>query len=186
MKIKISTFHCSYNYGAVLQSYALMRVLEKMGHDVSFLNYIPSNRKIRTSKYLSFAGFSKVECLVNIIKVLCYNKLSNCGKCSKCQRTLLALDLFGKLDNFSKVFNLKDYKTSFVTKRYIARQIIRKNFDLYAKDFVEYAKLNKISLWKKTSVFAYLIEFVIAILRKSRFIHSTFLKYYRRKMNISE
>ena len=123
---------------------------------------------------------------MNVCFLPIQNGKINCGKCSKCQRTLLALDLFGKLDNFSKVFNLKDYKTSFVTKRYIARQIIRKNFDLYAKDFVEYAKLNKISLWKKTSVFAYLIEFVIAILRKSRFIHSTFLKYYRRKMNISE
>jgi len=38
-KIATTTFHCSYNYGSVLQTYALQSVLEDMGHDVNVIDY---------------------------------------------------------------------------------------------------------------------------------------------------
>ena len=41
MKIGILTFHCSYNFGAVLQCYALQEYLKSLGHDVKILNYRP-------------------------------------------------------------------------------------------------------------------------------------------------
>lgn len=40
-KICIVTAHFLRNYGSVLQAYALQRCLEKMGWDVTILNYIP-------------------------------------------------------------------------------------------------------------------------------------------------
>lgn len=39
MKIGILTFHRAYNYGAVLQAYALKKVIETLGADVEIINY---------------------------------------------------------------------------------------------------------------------------------------------------
>lgn len=39
MKIGILTFHYAYNYGAVLQCYALQEALKEMGHEVSVIDY---------------------------------------------------------------------------------------------------------------------------------------------------
>lgn len=44
MKIGILTLPLSYNYGGILQAYALQNVLVKMGHDVRHINY-PFKRK---------------------------------------------------------------------------------------------------------------------------------------------
>lgn len=40
-QIGIVTYHKVRNYGSVLQSYALMRVLQKKGYDAQIINYIP-------------------------------------------------------------------------------------------------------------------------------------------------
>lgn len=42
MKIGILTFACAYNYGAMLQCYALQETLKEMGHNVEVINYRPS------------------------------------------------------------------------------------------------------------------------------------------------
>lgn len=56
MKIGILTFHRAYNYGAVLQCYALQEILKNKGYDVYVIDYkqpaIESNRKIFDFKYL--------------------------------------------------------------------------------------------------------------------------------------
>ncbi len=44
-KIGIITFHRSHNYGAVLQAYALLTTLEKMGHKVEIIDYWPKYRE---------------------------------------------------------------------------------------------------------------------------------------------
>lgn len=41
MKVGILTFHSAYNYGAVLQCYALYKTIESLNHDVSIINYRP-------------------------------------------------------------------------------------------------------------------------------------------------
>jgi hypothetical protein len=46
MKIGIITYHWAYNYGAVMQAYALQSYLEKLGHIVEFINYVPINQKV--------------------------------------------------------------------------------------------------------------------------------------------
>ncbi len=42
-KVAIATFHSAHNYGAVLQTYALYKTIEKMGNDVYLLDYSPKN-----------------------------------------------------------------------------------------------------------------------------------------------
>ena len=51
MKIGILTFSCSYNFGAMLQCYALQEHLCMMGHDVVVINYRPVYLESKKSKY---------------------------------------------------------------------------------------------------------------------------------------
>lgn len=41
MKIGILTFHCTHNYGAVLQAYALQKHLSSLGHTALIVDYCP-------------------------------------------------------------------------------------------------------------------------------------------------
>lgn len=50
MKIGILTFHCAYNFGAVLQCYALTEFLRQQGLDVSVLNYCPDYLETKAPK----------------------------------------------------------------------------------------------------------------------------------------
>ena len=43
MYIGILTFHFGYNYGAILQCYALQQYLKSCGHEVKIIDFIPSN-----------------------------------------------------------------------------------------------------------------------------------------------
>ena len=49
MRIGIMTFHWATNYGAVLQAYALVKLLHQMGYDAEDIDYVPSRvmRKLR-------------------------------------------------------------------------------------------------------------------------------------------
>ena len=43
MKIGILTFHCAHNYGAVLQTYALVTYLRKNNYDAEIIDYRPKS-----------------------------------------------------------------------------------------------------------------------------------------------
>ncbi len=47
MKIGVTTFHFAKNYGAVLQCWALIRYLEKHGHEAKVIDYRPGYHTIR-------------------------------------------------------------------------------------------------------------------------------------------
>lgn len=65
MKIGILTFHCADNYGAVLQTYALQRVIQSIGNSSEIIDYQPSclldpySSKIGIITTLKESGFSK-------------------------------------------------------------------------------------------------------------------------------
>ena len=46
MRISILTWYFAYNYGAKAHSYALMRVIEGLGHSCEMIQYIP-NKSLR-------------------------------------------------------------------------------------------------------------------------------------------
>ena len=49
MKINLLTFHRALSYGAVLQTYAMIKTLQRMGHDVTIIDYQkPFLRKVPT------------------------------------------------------------------------------------------------------------------------------------------
>ena len=64
---------------------------------------------------------------------VCTAKEYNCGVCSKCLRTLLALDALNKLENFRAVFDIDAYKKNIV-KNYL---FLFQKFTLEHDEFFE-------------------------------------------------
>ena len=58
----------------------------------------------------------------------------NCSRCDKCKRTLLAIDLLGKLDKFEAIFDIPYWKK--VKDSYIAKVISNKDDNAFYKDLV--------------------------------------------------
>lgn len=64
----------------------------------------------------------------------------NCSECLKCNRTMVALDAMGKLEEYSKIFDLKKYKEN---KKKILFKLARNyDKDAFAKDNYDFCKQN--------------------------------------------
>lgn len=81
-KIAIATFHAAHNYGAVLQTYALYKTLEKLGHDVYLLDYSPKNLvksytlHPRLTHYDNFVSYTKALVSLYLDYKRRYNRFS--------------------------------------------------------------------------------------------------------------
>ena len=64
----------------------------------------------------------------------------NCGCCSKCLRTLMALDSAGALGKFAKVFPIEKWKQHKLL--YVSEQVVNYDRDSFAHDNVDFAILN--------------------------------------------
>lgn len=67
MKIGILTFHRAHNYGAMLQAYALKKVLCNMGHEVGFIGYRQDAIE-RAYKVIDFRRYTNTTLTV-IVKI---------------------------------------------------------------------------------------------------------------------
>ncbi len=56
----------------------------------------------------------------------------NCSRCDKCKRTLLAIDLLGKLDEFEAIFDIPYWKS--VKESYIAKVLSNRQGNAFYKD----------------------------------------------------
>lgn len=76
MKVGILTFHRAYNYGAILQAYALQEKLNEMGVQSEIIDYL-SVEKRKQNKL--FAYNKKLGIKGNILKIIkdCYRKRKN-------------------------------------------------------------------------------------------------------------
>ena len=71
MKIKTITCHDVYNFGASLQAYALQTFLERQGHDVEIIDYLPDYRSDR----MNFFEYRRKKGLIHgIVKRLPFLK----------------------------------------------------------------------------------------------------------------
>ena len=61
MKIGIITFHASFNYGSMLQAYALQTFLESMGNDVEIINFRSQQQKNMYPKPLRFSSYQSFK-----------------------------------------------------------------------------------------------------------------------------
>ncbi|MBE6376841.1 MAG: hypothetical protein E7050_10295 [Lentisphaerae bacterium] len=132
-------FEHNHTYYSMFAVYCMQKLWQtyyygSSGRDFSYFN-IKNNSKYSTAYYelLSLPCFStrnlllfseggaktrfeKIATIVDnpIVQQylhVCWYQRQNCGICPKCSRTLLALDVLGKLDNFAHVFDVQYYKT---------------------------------------------------------------------------
>ena len=96
----------------------------------------------RTEKTKNIANLPLVQKYLNV----CVNSsdthvsATNCSICSKCLRTMMALDSLGILDKFDKLFDLSKWKKQ--SFRYKCEQIVLYDKNVFAQDNVDFARLN--------------------------------------------
>lgn len=95
-KIGITTFHRAHNYGAVLQAYALKRVLEKGENEVEFIDYISKDME----------------------KMYNYIKIDNSNLFTTIKSFIGTIVYFKKNKTRYKNFNSFIYKNFKLTKKY--------------------------------------------------------------------
>lgn len=69
MKIDLITMHRVINYGSVLQTYATVKYLEKMGHEVEVIDYIP--KRFRTKNVFLFVNPRRNKSIFHKILFIC-------------------------------------------------------------------------------------------------------------------
>lgn len=102
MKIGIITFHCSYNYGSALQTYALKTLLESNSYSVNIINFI---YKLDFEQYKLFRVRHYIKRPYKFLwDIIFYNK----NKIRKINFELFAKRYFDLSQK--KYFNYKDMK----------------------------------------------------------------------------
>ncbi|KGX90047.1 hypothetical protein [Pontibacillus marinus] len=90
--------------------------------------------KTRVEKTKMVGNFRPAYKYLNV----CVNDNNNCGRCPKCLRTLLTLELFGKLKEFESVFNLEAYEAN--RNMYINQVIAEHQSNVYSREIFEEMK----------------------------------------------
>lgn len=67
---------------------------------------------------------------------VCWHETKNCGRCKKCVRTLVTLDILGEIDKYSKCFDLDYYYKNRNT--YINEVILLRHIDSYYMEIYKY------------------------------------------------
>ena len=75
---------------------------------------------------------------------------TNCSVCPKCARTLLTLDILGRLDAFGAVFDVPRYKRE-VRRRLIAETIVQEKDNLFARHLMDLARERGVDLRREVN-----------------------------------
>jgi len=103
----------------------------------------------RSQKTVLVAGYPPATKYLNV----CYGHDTldtNCSVCPKCSRTLLTLDILGKLDDFAGVFDIPRYKRE-VRRRLIAETIVGERKNLFAKHQMDLARERGVDLRREVN-----------------------------------
>lgn len=103
--------------------------------NLSFFSTNPYETRVDKTRIVS--QFELAEKYLNV----CIVDGGNCGGCEKCVRTLFTLEVMGKFDEFSSIFNLDNYYKR--RQKYIAKVLALRNTDNYMQEiYDEIVKLN--------------------------------------------
>lgn len=89
------------------------------------------------------------------------NGAHNCSKCSKCMRTLMPLEAMGKLNSFSKVFDLDVYKKNSHKNKIMI--LAAYNKEGFATDNVDFLVKHGVEMPSKIEVLRYKIVYAMKI-----------------------
>ncbi len=75
---------------------------------------------------------------------VCVAEETNCSRCHKCQRTMVALDIIGKLDKYKFVFDIEYYRNN--RNKYFGKMLGGRKKDHYKMELYESAKSHGIRI----------------------------------------
>ena len=104
----------------------------------------------RSQKTVLVANYPPARKYLNV----CYGHDTldtNCSVCPKCARTLLTLDILGKLDDFAGVFDIQKYKRE-VRRRLIAETIVQERKNLFSKHQMDLARSRGVDLRREVNI----------------------------------
>lgn len=96
------------------------------------VNYISADPIVQENLYVCL---KEQESNNPYIKQKYHGSSLNCGRCKKCLRTMLQLDILGMLDGFKGVFDFDEWKKK--KEDYIAEVIANRNHNLMLKDLYD-------------------------------------------------
>ena len=103
------------------------------------LDLIPDGAQYsRSQKVERMIDYPLVYDFINVCVDKSTTSAENCSICHKCQRTLFAIDVLGRLSEFRKVFDIEKWEKE--RFRYQCQLVVDYNKDVYAKDNVDLAK----------------------------------------------
>ena len=112
----------------------------------------------RVDKIKNIADWHIAQKYLNVCHA--YNEnASNCSCCEKCLRTLLALEILGKLDAFGKIFDLKKYREKSLD--YKAKVVANVDKNVFYKELFDLAQENNFPLPKRHD--CYILEKQVVI-----------------------
>lgn len=92
--------------------------------------YSGGSNYTRVQKTQMVADFAPSYKYLNV----CIHHINNCGKCMKCKRTLLTLDILGAIHKYENVFNLQAFYT--VKDAYV-KDVIQRREDPFLKEIYD-------------------------------------------------
>lgn len=92
----------------------------------------------RVDKIKNISDWSIAQKYLNVCLTQKGADSTNCGQCPKCLRTLLTLEILGKLENFSKVFDIEAYKKE--AMNYKVHSLLHVDENIFCKENVDLAK----------------------------------------------
>lgn len=116
----------------------------------------------RVDKIKNLADWHIAQKYLNVCHVYITgsNFTGNCSFCDKCLRTLLALEILGKLENFSQAFDLKTYKEK--SFDYKAKVVANANNNVFYNELFELAQEYNYPMPKRHD--CYILDRNVAIL----------------------
>lgn len=101
-------------------------------------------------RWLDVCWASQITMMTEKSTLLVGKVKKNCGKCQKCQRTLLTFELMGCLDKFEQIFDLKEYER--YRWRYICKVISTYRTDAFSAELYSLMKEKHIKIPLKARI----------------------------------
>lgn len=138
-------------------------------------------QRSRTEKTKLISENKYAQKYLNVCVTSDFTEARNCCVCTKCKRTLFALESAGVLEKFAGVFDLSKWKKE--EFRYKCECVKKYAVDSYAKDNVDFARKNGVKLPSKTTAGAVCLFFRFSHMAKTAVLHpgKIIRKIFRRR-----
>lgn len=133
-----------YYYSAAysLDEFKLSLKVDSAEYEKAILPYLGTENVEFHSSNQAWTRFQKMQRMIHLeasydYLQVCFVSPHNCGECSKCRKTIMALDVLGVLDKYAKSFDLDKYMAKNREEWFSRIYELKRGEGLYEDDFKE-------------------------------------------------